>query len=76
VRAFGIVLRTILLLAVLATIVWSVWPEGLLSTPLAQLTIGSILRALLTIVGGWFAGMLLILWALASFNRQGLGLLD
>jgi hypothetical protein len=56
----AIVLRTALLLLAIGIVVRKAWPSELLSTPLAQLTLGGLLWALLSIAIGFLVACMLV----------------
>jgi hypothetical protein len=68
------VLRTTLLLLAIGIVVRKAWPSELLSTPLAQLTLGGLLWALLSIGIGFLVAIVLVGWMIhlpAKDRRSG-----
>jgi uncharacterized membrane protein (DUF485 family) len=72
-NALAIVLRTALLLLALALVVRKAWPGELLDTPLAQLTLGGLLWALVSVAIGFVVGGTLVAWTISIPQKDKRG---
>ena len=68
--ALAIGLRTVLLVIALLLLVRKTWPGELLKTPLAQLTLGGLLWAFLSVAIGLAIGAMLVGWMISLPQKE------